>query len=56
MINRAYLLPPLVCFVTPLKMDPKSSGDGPVAMILLNLLTAPGMGSLIVRRVLTRFL
>lgn len=56
MTNRAYLLPPLVCFVIPLKIDPKSSGDGPVAMILLTLLTPPGMRSLIVRFVLTRFL
>lgn len=54
--SRAYLLPPLVCVVMPLKMDLKSSGDGPVAMFLLNLLTPPDMGSLSVRFVLTTFL
>lgn len=57
MNNRAYLLPSLVLFVIPLKIDPKSSGDGPVATILLTLLTPPpDMGSLNVPFVLTRFL
>lgn len=53
--RRAYLFP-LDCVVMPLKTDLKSSGDGPEATFLLNLLTPPGMGSLGVRFALTRFL
>lgn len=57
MTKRAYLLPPLVCLEIPLKMDPESSGDDLAATFLLTLLTSPpGMGSLVVRFVLTSFL
>lgn len=56
MNNRAYVLPLLACFVMPLKMDPKRSGDGPRATFLLTLLIPAGAGSLVgVRFLLLRF-
>lgn len=56
MTSRAYVLPLPVCLVMLLKMDPESSGDGPVATSLLTLLNAAGVGSLGVRTELLRFL
>lgn len=54
MTRRAYFLPPLVFFVMPLKMDLRSSGDGPVPVFHPTLLLTPGMGSFGVHFVLTR--
>lgn len=56
MTSRAYVLPPPVCLVILLKMDPESSVDDPVATSLLTLLIAPGVDSLSVRTALLRFL